>query len=50
MVTQELRDRRWVSDIRGVLIVQVLMEYLQLWNLVDNLELQDHTPTYLVSK
>ena len=33
----------WVSDIRGALSVQVLVEYLQLWNLVDEINLQPDT-------
>jgi hypothetical protein len=43
-LTQGLQNRRWVSDIRGVLSVQVIVEYLQLWNLVDNLVLHQDTP------
>ncbi|WVZ97140.1 hypothetical protein U9M48_042695 [Paspalum notatum var. saurae] len=36
-VAEGLTDRNWVSDIRGALSVQVLVEYLQLWNLVDEM-------------
>ncbi|WVZ94677.1 hypothetical protein U9M48_040542 [Paspalum notatum var. saurae] len=42
-VAQGLQDRSWVHDIRGALSVQVLVEYLQLWNLIDNVELQHDT-------
>jgi len=31
---------RWISDIRGALSVQVLIEYLHLWELLSNVELQ----------
>jgi hypothetical protein len=43
-LAQGLQNRRWVSDISGVLSVQVIVEYLQLWNLVDNLVLHQDTP------
>jgi len=35
-----LNNRRWVSDLKGALTVNVLLEYLQLWELLDNVELQ----------
>jgi len=31
---------RWISDIRGALSVQVMIEYLHLWELLYNVELQ----------
>ncbi|WVZ69729.1 hypothetical protein U9M48_018468 [Paspalum notatum var. saurae] len=34
-VSQALTNRRWVTDIRGALTVQVLVEYLGVWELVD---------------
>ncbi|WVZ55208.1 hypothetical protein U9M48_005900 [Paspalum notatum var. saurae] len=43
-VAQGLTNRRWVNNIRGALSVQVLIEYLQLWNLVDGFELQQDIP------
>jgi len=43
-VAQALTNRSWVADIRGALTVQVLIEYLQLWELVDDLALQHDTP------
>ena len=35
-VAQGLLNRAWVRDITGALTVQVLIEYLQVWNLVQN--------------
>jgi len=35
-VAQGLLNRTWVKDITGALTVQVLVEYLQIWNLVEN--------------
>jgi hypothetical protein len=52
-VAQGLQNPRRVSDIRGALTVQVIVEYLQLWNLVDNLVLHQGTPyqhTWRLSK
>ncbi|WVZ93635.1 hypothetical protein U9M48_039600 [Paspalum notatum var. saurae] len=43
-VSQALDNRRWVSDIKGALTVQVLSEYLLVWDLVDGVELQLDTP------
>jgi hypothetical protein len=43
-VAQGLLGQNWVWDIKGTLSVQVLVEYLQLWNLIDSIELQDDTP------
>jgi hypothetical protein len=43
-VAQGLLGQNWVRDIKGTLSVQVLVEYLQLWNLIDSIELQDDTP------
>ena len=40
-VAQALEDRRWVSNIKGRLSVPVLREYLLLWDLVDNMLLQE---------
>ncbi|WVZ85537.1 hypothetical protein U9M48_032454 [Paspalum notatum var. saurae] len=42
-VAEGLTDRKWVLDIRGALSVQVLVEYLQLWSLVDEVDLQPDT-------
>lgn len=38
------QNRKWVSDIQGALTVQVLVKYLQFWNLLDRLELQQDMP------
>jgi len=43
-VAQALTNISWVADIRGALIVLVLIEYLQFWELVDDLVLQHDTP------
>lgn len=39
-VAQALANRTWVSDITGTLTVQVIVEYLQIWHLVDGMVLQ----------
>jgi hypothetical protein len=43
-VGQALTNRSWVADIRGALMVQVLVEYLAIWDLVDGLELRADVP------
>ncbi|WVZ89347.1 hypothetical protein U9M48_035768 [Paspalum notatum var. saurae] len=43
-VAQALTNRRWVTDIRGALTVQVLVEYLRIWELVDEVSLQPGVP------
>jgi len=43
-VAQALQNRRWVSDIKGALTVQVLVEYLQIWDLVDDFNLHQDIP------
>jgi hypothetical protein len=40
-VAQALENPRWVSDIKGTLSVPVLRQYLLLWDLVDNMLLQE---------
>ena len=39
-VAQALQNRRWVGDIKGARTVQVLVEYLHVWDLVDGTVLQ----------
>jgi len=39
-VFESVNNRTWVSDIRGALTVQVLIEYINLWELFSNVELQ----------
>ena len=39
-VHEAMTDRRWVSDIRGALTGNVLIEYLGLWDLLLDVELQ----------
>jgi hypothetical protein len=36
MVREALLDHRWVRDISGALMTQVLCEYIRAWELVDN--------------
>ena len=40
MVYDAISGRRWISDIKGALNMQVLIEYLHLWDLLSNIELQ----------
>jgi hypothetical protein len=39
-VQEALLNRRWISDIKGALLVGVLVDYLQLWNLISEIVLQ----------
>ena len=39
-VFDALNNRTWVSDIRGALTVHVLIEYIHLWEMLSNVELQ----------
>jgi hypothetical protein len=43
-VSQEFENRRWVADIKGALIVQVMLEYLDIWVMIDNMVLQPNVP------
>ncbi|KAJ1268378.1 hypothetical protein BS78_07G130200 [Paspalum vaginatum] len=43
-VCQALNNRSWVFDIRGALMVQVLTEYLHIWDLVDGMVLRPDVP------
>jgi hypothetical protein len=38
-MSDAMNNRRWVSDLKGALVVNVLTEYLQLWELRENMEL-----------
>ncbi|WVZ63856.1 LOW QUALITY PROTEIN: hypothetical protein U9M48_013454 [Paspalum notatum var. saurae] len=49
-VSQALSNRRWVEDIRGALTIQVLLEYLAIWDMVDALVLQHDVPDQHVWK
>jgi hypothetical protein len=40
MVQEAFTNRAWVSDIQGALTVGVVVEYLHLWDLLTDLELQ----------
>ena len=39
-VAQAIQNRRWVGDIKGALTIEVLIEYLHIWDTVDNLLLR----------
>ncbi|GJN11495.1 hypothetical protein PR202_ga29693 [Eleusine coracana subsp. coracana] len=39
-VREALTNRTWASDISGALTVGVLVEYLQLWDLLEDIALQ----------
>ena len=39
-VQDALVDNRWISDIKGALTVNVLIEYLRLWDSLSGFELQ----------
>ncbi|WVZ94091.1 hypothetical protein U9M48_040028 [Paspalum notatum var. saurae] len=45
-VFQALTNRRWVKDIRGALTVQVLVEYVKIWEMVDDVILQPGVPDH----
>jgi len=38
-VADALNNMRWISDLKGALTVDVIIEYLQLWDLLENFEL-----------
>lgn len=46
MVAQALHNRRWVTDIKGALTVEVLIEYLQTWDMVDDISLHQDIPDH----
>jgi hypothetical protein len=39
-VFDALTDARWITDIRGALTLEVLAEYLELWEFLSNFSLQ----------
>lgn len=45
-VAQATENMTWVTDIRGVLSVIVLEEYLQLWDLLEAITLQNGVPDH----
>jgi hypothetical protein len=49
-VAQALQKRKWVEDVKGALTVPVLLEYLQLWGLMDDVLLQQNVPDQFVWK
>jgi len=47
-VSQALSNRCGVSDIKGALTVQVLIEYLHIWELLEGVIIQPDTPDTLI--
>ncbi|KAF8655413.1 hypothetical protein HU200_061155 [Digitaria exilis] len=43
-VREALHNRQWARDITGALTVQVILEYLQIWELVQQVHLDDDLP------
>ena len=39
-MAQAIQNRRWVGDIKGARTIEVLIEYLHIWDIVDGLLLQ----------
>lgn len=39
-VAAAILGRAWTSDIRGALTVQVIIEYLRVWELLENVQLR----------
>jgi hypothetical protein len=39
-VADAIDNRRWVLDLKGALTVDVILEYLQLWDLLNDFQLQ----------
>jgi hypothetical protein len=40
-VKEALTDEKWIDDIRVELPVEALMEYLELWDIISNVELHE---------
>jgi hypothetical protein len=45
-VSQALSNRGWVADIKGALTVQVLIEFLKVWELVEGIVLHPDVPDH----
>jgi hypothetical protein len=42
IVFDALGNRRWVSDLKGALTVDLIFEHLQLWDFLENFKLQPY--------
>lgn len=42
-VAEAIQERRWIADIVGRLTVNVLLQYIQLWHITENILLQPGT-------
>jgi hypothetical protein len=40
-VKEALTDEKWIDDIRVELPIEALMEYLELWDIISNVELHE---------
>jgi hypothetical protein len=45
-LSQALSNRGWVADIKGALTVQVLIEFLKVWELVEDIVLHPNVPDH----
>jgi hypothetical protein len=47
-VHEALANRQWARDIAGALTAAIIVEYLQLWEKVEDVQLQPNTPDCLI--
>jgi GH35 family endo-1,4-beta-xylanase len=48
IVAQALTNKKWIREIKGGLSVQAIVEYLQLLNRLDSVQLQSGTPNQII--